>query len=85
MQWKSSDGARRDAVAQAATGAPLVLEMESLEIDEWTIHIVDRYRDMKVVAVIEVASPANKARTRTAFLPAQAARTPGQCLSSRRD
>ena len=58
---KLRDGPGGTAVAQAATGAPLVLEMESLEIDEWTIHIVDRYRDMKVVAVIEVASPANKA------------------------
>jgi hypothetical protein len=31
-----------------------------LEINEWTIHIVDRYCDMKVVTVIEVVSPANK-------------------------
>ena len=49
------------AVAAPVASTPLEIEIEPLEIDEWKIHVVDRYRDMKVVAVIEVVSPANKA------------------------
>ncbi len=58
---KVRDGTGGTAVAQAVIDTPLVLEIDPLEIDEWTIHVLDRYRDMKVVTVIEVVSPANKA------------------------
>jgi hypothetical protein len=57
---KVRDGSGVMAVAQAAIDAPSVLEIDPLEIDEWVIHVLDRYRDMKVVAVIEVVSPSNK-------------------------
>ncbi len=58
---KLSDGAGGTAVAQATTSTPLILDIEPLEIEEWTIHVLDRYRDLKVVTFIEVVSPANKA------------------------
>ena len=48
------------AVARGVIDTPSVLEIDALEIEEWTIHVLDRYRDMKVVTVIEVVSPANK-------------------------
>jgi Protein of unknown function (DUF4058) len=44
-----------------AAAAPLVVEVNELEVREPYIAIMDRYRDFKVVTVIEVVSPANKA------------------------
>jgi hypothetical protein len=40
---------------------PLVLEVPSDPVREYYIEILDRYQDMKVVTVIEVLSPINKA------------------------
>ncbi len=57
---KVTNGAGGTAVAQAVIDTPLVLEIDPLEIDEWIIQVLDRYRDMKVVTVIKVVSPANK-------------------------
>jgi hypothetical protein len=48
------------AVAAPAVNTPLVVEVEDLEIHEAYIEILDRYRDLKVVTVIEVISPSNK-------------------------
>jgi hypothetical protein len=48
------------AVAEPASHAPLILEVEELEIREHYVQILDRLRDMRVVAVIEVLSPSNK-------------------------
>lgn len=41
--------------------SPLVVEVEQLEIREHYITILDRYRDLGVVTVIELVSPSNKA------------------------
>jgi hypothetical protein len=46
--------------AAAAVDTPLILEVEPLEVREHYIEILDRYRDLKVVTVIEVISPSNK-------------------------
>jgi Protein of unknown function (DUF4058) len=40
---------------------PLVVEVQQLEIREHYIAILDRYRDLGVVTVIELVSPSNKA------------------------
>jgi hypothetical protein len=40
---------------------PLVVEVDELEVHEPYIAILDRYRDFRVVTVIEVVSPSNKA------------------------
>jgi hypothetical protein len=52
-------GPTADAGATAAS--PLVAEVEELEIHEPYIAILDRYQDFRVVTVIEVVSPSNKA------------------------
>jgi hypothetical protein len=39
----------------------LIVEVENLEIHEARVEILDAYNEMKLVALIEVASPANKA------------------------
>ena len=55
------DGSRGGAaVAEPATDTPLLVEVAELEIHEGYIEIVDRYRNMQVVTVIEVLSPSNK-------------------------
>ena len=46
--------------AGTATATPLVVEVDELEVHEPYIAILDRYRDFRVVTVIEVVSPANK-------------------------
>jgi hypothetical protein len=48
------------AVAERATDAPLVLEVNELEVQETYIEIVDLYANQKLVALIEVVSPTNK-------------------------
>jgi hypothetical protein len=40
---------------------PLVVEVPELEVHEHYITILDRHRDLKVVTVIELVSPSNKA------------------------
>jgi hypothetical protein len=44
-----------------AMAEPVILEIPRDELKEHFIEIMDRYQDLKVVTVIEVASPANKA------------------------
>jgi hypothetical protein len=51
-------GERRVAPAIAS---PLVVEIPQHEVREHYIEILDRYRDLGVVAVIEMVSPSNKA------------------------
>jgi hypothetical protein len=48
-------------VAEPAPDTPVVLEVEGAEIHEAYIEILDRYAGMKVVTIIEVVSPTNKA------------------------
>ena len=42
--------------------APVVLAVEPVEVQEAYLEILDRYAGMKVVTVIELVSPSNKAR-----------------------
>jgi hypothetical protein len=49
------------AVAEPEVNIPLVLEVEELEVHEHYIEILDLYHDRKVITVIEVVSPSNKA------------------------
>ena len=49
------------AVANVDLEDPLVMEISGDPIREHYIEILDRYQDLKVVTVIEVLSPVNKA------------------------
>ncbi len=51
----------REQHAGAAMATPLVVEVQQLEIHEHYIEILDRYHDLRVVTVIELVSPSNKA------------------------
>lgn len=48
------------ALAERAPAAPVILEVAELEVHQHYIAILDRYRDFKVVTVIELISPSNK-------------------------
>ena len=48
--------------AGTAIATPLVVEVQQLEVREHYIAILDRYRDLGVVTVIELVSPSNKRR-----------------------
>jgi hypothetical protein len=50
------------AVAERVTDTPVILEVESLEIHETYVQILDLYNQQKLVALIELLSPTNKAR-----------------------
>src|SRR5437588_621738 len=41
-------------------GCTIVVEVSEVEVRQHYIEILDRYRDQKVVAVIELVSPSNK-------------------------
>ena len=49
------------AVALADADAAMVVEVEGLEVRESRVEILDAYNNMKLVAIIEVVSPTNKA------------------------
>jgi len=49
------------ALAEPDTDTAVVLEVDDLEIREARVEIFDLYNNMKLVAVIEVVSPTNKA------------------------
>jgi hypothetical protein len=49
------------AAGEPAADTPVVLAVEDLEIHEAYLEILDRYAGMKVVTIIEVVSPSNKA------------------------
>jgi Protein of unknown function (DUF4058) len=51
----------RERHAGTAIATPLVVEVQQLEIHEHYIEILDRYHDLRVVTVIELISPSNKA------------------------
>ena len=61
IQKTRPEGHGRTAAAGTATANPLVVEVAELEVREPYIAILDRYRDFRVVTVIELVSPANKA------------------------
>ncbi len=61
--WVQETGSRRRVAPDrsgTAIATPLVVEVEQLEIREHYITILDRYRDLGVVTVIELVSPSNK-------------------------
>jgi hypothetical protein len=58
---KTRDAKGPIAVAEPDGDTAVVLEVEDLEIHEARIEILDLYNDMKLVALIEVVSPTNKA------------------------
>jgi hypothetical protein len=58
---KTRDAGGATAVAVPEEDTAVVLEVEDLEIHEARIEILDLYNDMKLVALIEVVSPTNKA------------------------
>jgi hypothetical protein len=49
------------AIAEVPSKAPVVVEVPGLEIKQRHIEILDRYRELRVVTVIELVSPTNKA------------------------
>jgi hypothetical protein len=56
--------ARENGPLQSSAGlslaTPVVVEVPELEVREHYVEVLDRYRDQKVVTVIEVISPSNK-------------------------
>ena len=59
---KTADGASgTTAVAEAEADTAVVLEVENLEVHERRVEILDAYSNMKLVALIELVSPSNKA------------------------
>jgi hypothetical protein len=48
-------------LAEADSDTAVIVEVEDLEIHEARVEILDSYSEMKLVALIEVVSPANKA------------------------
>ena len=50
-----------DPESGSESDTALIVEVENLEIHEARIEILDAYNEMKLVAVVEVVSPANKA------------------------
>ena len=64
-----------------ASKAPFVVEVGELEIKQRYIEILDRYRELKVVCVIELVSPTNKGRGpgRRAYLKKQRETLASEC------
>lgn len=58
---KLPDAAGGLAVAESAADTAVVLEVDNLEIHETRIEILDAYNGMRLVTMIEVVSPTNKA------------------------
>jgi hypothetical protein len=58
---KSLEGGAPSTAVAAEVDTALVIEVEDLEIHEARVEILDVYNDMKLVALIEVVSPTNKA------------------------
>lgn len=50
------------AIVQPMADTPLLLEVDPLQVRETRVEILDLYQGKKLVALIEVVSPANKAR-----------------------
>ncbi len=57
---RARTGSGGTATAEVASKAPVVVEVKGLEIRQRYIEILDRYRDLRVVTVIELVSPTNK-------------------------
>lgn len=55
------NGGGGTAVVEPAVDAPLLVRVDQLQVRQRYIEILDRYHDLKVVTVLEVVSPSNKA------------------------
>src|SRR5262249_15837303 len=51
---------RKQPTRPRASSSPIVVEVSEAEVGQSYIAILDRYRDQKVVAVLELVSPTNK-------------------------
>ena len=58
---KSATGEGLPALAGGDSDTAVIIEVEDLEINETRVEILDSYNEMKLVALIEVVSPSNKA------------------------
>jgi hypothetical protein len=84
IQKVRSEGRGGMLAAGAETATPVVVEveeLEELEVHEHFIAILDRYRDLKVVTIIEFVSPSNKAAGpgRDSYLAKQREVRGGEC------
>lgn len=61
--WVEKVGDRRDPprTSGPSLDAAVIVEVDELEIREGRVEILDAYSDMKLVTIIEVVSPTNKA------------------------
>jgi hypothetical protein len=58
---KVHDGGSTTAIAEPEADTAVVLEVAELEVHETRVEILDLYNNMKLVTVIELVSPTNKA------------------------
>ena len=58
---KVREAAGMTAVAETEADTAVIVEVENLEIHETRVEILDAYNEFKLVALIEVVSPTNKA------------------------
>ena len=58
---KSVEPAEAPSLSEIGSDTALIVEVEDLEIHETRVEILDAYNAMKLVALIEVLSPTNKA------------------------
>jgi Protein of unknown function (DUF4058) len=81
IQKSRPEGHRPMPASSTAAATPLVVEVDELEVHEPYIAILDRYRDFKVVTVIELVSPANKTPGpgRDSYLAKQREVRAGEC------
>ena len=60
--WIQKTGEETPApMAEADSDTAVIVEVEDLEVHEGRVEILDSYNDMRLVALIEVVSPTNKA------------------------
>jgi len=58
---KAGDADGLPPLARGESDTAVIIEVEDLEINETRVEILDSYNEMKLVALIEVVSPTNKA------------------------
>ncbi|MCI0377475.1 MAG: DUF4058 family protein [Gemmataceae bacterium] len=70
---KLEDKSAALAVAEPEVDAGVIVEIETLQIHQKRVEILDAYNDMKLVAIIELVSPTNKRAGpgRTSYLEKQ--------------
>ncbi len=58
---KVDEEAETPPLAESDSDTAVIVEVEDLEVREGRVEILDSYNDMRLVALIEVVSPTNKA------------------------